>query len=227
MLHVLTKNTKCHQPFTGKWTKLQILLIERVLRLTERDYTHWKGLVVLTCEYGRSHTTRPKMADLTRLVPKWQISHGASNVGSISPLYIMILLQTHYTLWYNSKHTIHYDITPNTLYIMILLQTHYTLWYNSKHTIHYDITPDTLYIMILLQTHNTLWYYYRHTIHYDITPDTQYIMILLQTIYIKWLLLFEVSCVFAIDHNLNDQMSDVVDYIYMWMRQLAASWHYR
>ena len=51
MLHVLTQNTKCHQPYTGKWTKLQILLIERVLRLTERDYTHWKGLVVLTCDY--------------------------------------------------------------------------------------------------------------------------------------------------------------------------------
>ena len=51
MLNVLTKIRTFHQPFTGKFSKLQILLIERVLRLIERDYTHWKGLVVLTCVY--------------------------------------------------------------------------------------------------------------------------------------------------------------------------------
>ena len=50
MLNVLTKIRTFHQPFTGKLSKLQILLIERVLRLIERDYTHWKGLVVLTCD---------------------------------------------------------------------------------------------------------------------------------------------------------------------------------
>ena len=59
MLNVLTKIRTFHQPFTGKFSKLQILLIERVLRLIERDYTHWKGLVVLTCELHNdySHST--------------------------------------------------------------------------------------------------------------------------------------------------------------------------
>ena len=67
MLHVITKNTKDSPTLTGKFSHLQILLIERVLLLTERDYTHWKGLVVLTC----GNNVARRLSQLACPNPSW------------------------------------------------------------------------------------------------------------------------------------------------------------
>ena len=60
MLHVLTKNTKVSPTFDWQVLKTAILLIEKLLRLTERDHTHWKGPVFLPVIYSSYKTITPE-----------------------------------------------------------------------------------------------------------------------------------------------------------------------
>ena len=77
---MLQKIQNFHQPLTGKFSKLQILLIERVLRLTERDYSHWKGPVVLTCEW-----LFQKCEKLGTSYNRLRISEIEKKVGKLEP----------------------------------------------------------------------------------------------------------------------------------------------